>query len=277
MEDKYRLKELGNFLKARRERISPTQVGLPYGNNRRTSGLKREEVAQLANVSLSWYTWLEQGRSIKVSSQVLESIGHALLLNEAEMRYIFILSQLAMTDIKLGESQIVIKPLQVILNKLEPFPSFAFDQYWNVIGWNASAKMVFGDYEKMNDRERNIIWRTFMVPYHKTLFSEWDKVTQWLVANFRLSCGIYASDQWFIKFIKELMDESEDFKKCWLKCDVFEEDFKKRIMLESVGELVFDFICFEMLGTRQIKIGSYTPANDETFEKINTLSKKLLL
>lgn len=131
--------------------------------------------------------------------------------------------------------------------------------------------MFFGDYEKMNDRERNIIWRMFMVPYHKSLFSEWDKVAQWLVANFRLSCGRYASDQWFVKFIKELMNESEDFKKCWLKCDVFEEDFEKRIMLESVGELVFDFICFEMIENRQIKIASYIPANDETFEKLNTL------
>jgi transcriptional regulator with XRE-family HTH domain len=272
MDDSYRRKELGNFLTARRKRISPTQVGLPYGNNRRTSGLKREEVAQLANVSISWYTWLEQGRPIKVSSQVLESIGNALLLNEAEMKYIFILSQLAMTDNKPRETNTVIKPLQTILNKLNPFPSFAFDQYWNIIGWNVSAKKVFGDFEKMNDRERNIIWRMFMVPYHKSLFSEWDKVAQWLVANFRLSCGRYTSDKWFVKFIEELMNESEDFKKYWLKCDVFEEDFKKIIKLDSVGELVFDFMCFEMIGNQQIKIASYTPANDETSEKIKALS-----
>ena len=98
MDDKYRYKELGQFLKTRRDRISPTQVGLPYGNRRRTLGLKREEVAQLANVSLTWYTWLEQSRSIKVSDQVLESIGHALLLNETEMQYIFSLSQMAMPE-----------------------------------------------------------------------------------------------------------------------------------------------------------------------------------
>lgn len=127
MDEKYRYKELGQFLKSRRDKISPTQVGLPYGNRRRTLGLKREEVAQLANVSLTWYTWLEQSRSIKVSDQVLESIGHALLLNETEMQYIFALSQIAMPESKSQGPQLISKSLQAVLNKLDPYPAFASD------------------------------------------------------------------------------------------------------------------------------------------------------
>ena len=272
MDDEYRYKELGQFLKMRRNKISPTQVGLPYGNRRRTLGLKREEVAQLANVSLTWYTWLEQSRFIKVSNQVLESIGHALLLNETEMQYIFSLSQMAMPESKSQKPQLISKPLQAVLNKLEPYPSFASDQYWNVIGWNDSAKMIFGDFDKMNARERNTIWRMFTNPNYKTLFTEWDKVSQWIVAQFRLSCGSYASDQWFKNFVEELMIESDDFKKWWLDHNVnFEEDFQKHLMIESVGELVFDFTSFDVSSNPQIKIAVHTPANSETSYKLKML------
>lgn len=278
MNDEYRYKVLGQFLKTRRAKISPTQVGLPYGNRRRTPGLKREEVAQLANVSLTWYTWLEQSRPIKVSDQVLESVGHALLLNETEMQYIFALSQLAMPESNLQGPQLISKPLQAVLDKLEPYPSFASDQYWNVIGWNASAKMIFGDFDKMNARERNTIWRMFTNPNYKALFSEWEKVSQWIIAQFRLSCGIYASDQWFKNFVEELMIDSEDFKKWWVDHNVaFEEDFQKRLMIEPLGELIFDFTSFDVSSNPQIKIAVHTPANGETSDKLKMLLMNQIL
>ena len=272
MDDEYRYKELGQFLKTRRDKISPTQVGLPYGSRRRTLGLKREEVAQLANVSLTWYTWLEQGRFIKVSDQVLESIGRALLLNETEMKYIFALSQIVMPESKSQGPQFISKPLQAVLNKLEPYPTFASDQYWNVIGWNDCAKAIFGDFDKMNARERNTIWRMFTNPKYKTLFTQWDKVAQWIVAQFRLSCSQYTSDQWFKNFVEELMIESDDFKKWWLDHNVtFEEDFQKRLSIESLGELVFDFTSFDVSSNPQIKIAVHTPANIETSDKLKIL------
>jgi len=272
MDDEYRYKELGKFLKTRRDLISPTQVGLPYGNRRRTLGLKREEVCQLAHVSLTWYTWLEQSRPIKVSEQVLESIGHALLLNETEMQYIFALSQLARPESKSQRPQLISKSLQTVLDKLDPYPAFASDQYWNVIGWNTSAKIIFGDFDKMNARERNTIWRMFTNPSYKTLFSEWDKVGQWIVAQFRLSCSIFTSDQWFKNFLEELMIESDDFKKWWLDHNVaFEEDFQKQLMIEAIGELVFDFTSFDVSSNPQIKIAVHTPADGETFDKLKML------
>ena len=275
MDDEYRYKELGKFLKTRRDKISPTQVGLPYGNRRRTLGLKREEVAQLANVSLTWYTWLEQGRSINVSDQVLESIGHTLLLNETEMKYIFALSQIAMPESKVSAPQFISKPIQAILNKLEPYPSFASDQYWNVIGWNESAKLIFGDFSKMNGRERNTIWRMFTNTKYKTLFTEWDKVGQWIVAQFRISCSKYTSDKWFENFVEELILESDDFKNWWIDHNVaFENDFKKRINIESVGELIFDFTSFDVSINPRIKIAIHTPANMETSNKLKNLFAK---
>ena len=270
-ENEYRYKELGRFLKIKREKISPTQVGLSYGNRRRTPGLKREEVAQLANVSLTWYTWLEQGRDIKVSDQVLESVGHALILNETEMLYIFSLAQMAMpeSELKSNKLSLISKPVQTILDKLEPYPSFASDQYWNVIGWNNSAKMIFGDFDKMNARERNTIWRMFRNPKYKTLFSEWEKVGQWIVAQFRLSCGNYVNDKWFKIFVEELMAESSDFKKWWLDYNVvFDENFQKRLMVDRLGDLMFDFTSFDVSGNPQIKIAIHTPADQETLDML---------
>lgn len=273
MDDEYRFRELGQFLKARRARISPTQVGLPYGNRRRTPGLKREEVAQISNVSITWYTWMEQGRPIKVSEQVLASIGQALLLNEREMQYIFKLSQMTMTEIKHQESQLVGKPLQAILDKLEPFPSFASDQYWNVIGWNPSAKAIFGDFEKMNGRERNTIWRMFTNPEYKKLFSDWDKAAEWIVAQYRLACGSYLADEWFKKFVDELMAESSDFMKFWMEQNVnYEGDFRKRFYIQTVGEMIFDFTSLDLSINPHIKIAVHTPVDEETTEKLKKIT-----
>ncbi|EKQ51729.1 MULTISPECIES: helix-turn-helix transcriptional regulator [unclassified Clostridium] len=270
MNNEQRYKELSQFLKSRRNKISPTQVGLPYGNRRRTLGLKREEVAQLANVSLTWYTWLEQNRPIKVSEQVLENIGQALLLNETEMQYIFSLAQLTMPKPKLlREPQFISNVFQNILNKLEPYPSFASDQYWNVIGWNNTAKVIFGDFDKMNGRERNTIWRMFTNPKYKELFVEWNKVAKWIVAQFRLSCSIYTGDQWFNNFIKELIEESPEFKKLWLDHNVaFEQEFRKKLIIDGLGELNFDFTSFDLSSNPQIKIAVHTPSDKETTDKL---------
>lgn len=272
MDNEYRLKELGQFLKSRRERISPSQVGLHYGSRRRTPGLKREEVTQLANVSLTWYTWLEQGRHIKVSEQVLESVGKALLLNDTEIQYIFKLSQLAYTEKSPSQIQLVTKPVRAILDKLEPFPCFASDQFWNVIGWNNTANEIFGDFEKMNDRERNTIWRMFTNPRYKTLFTEWDKAAQWIVAQFRLSCSSYHANSWFVNFVKDLIEASHDFEKMWLEHNVtFEEHFKKRIKHSTVGELIFDFTSLIVADGSSVSIAVHTPADSETCKRLNKL------
>ncbi len=274
MENNDRFLELGKFIKSKREKISPTQVGFYYGKRRRTPGLKREEVAQLANVSLTWYTWLEQGRDIKVSEQVLESIGNALLLNETEMLYIFSLSQMTVPKgkSKSKKMNLISNPVQIILDKLEPYPSFASDQYWNVIGWNKIAKRIFGDFDHMNSRERNTIWRMFTFSEYRSLFMDWEMVSQWIVAQYRLSCINFMNDSWYKNFIDDLMKQSDEFKQLWLDHNVtYEDDFRKRMNVESLGMLLFDFTSFDVSTSPNIKIAIHTPANQETMEKLNTL------
>lgn len=272
MSDAYGYKELGQFLKAKRNQISPTQVGLPYGGKRRAPGLKREEVAQLASVSLTWYTWLEQNRSIKVSEQVLESIGHALLLNETEMKYIFSLAQLAIPELKPSSAEFVSKPIQTALNKFDPYPAFASDQYWNVIAWNASANAIFGNFDKMSSRERNTVWRMFKTPHYKELFTEWHKAAEWIVAQFRISCGKYNADSWFSNFVNELMEDSIEFKTLWLNQNVcFDTNFKKSISYKTLGTLLFDFTSYDLSANSQIKIALHTPADEDTSHKLNKL------
>jgi len=185
----FRCKELADFLKTRRAKISPSQAGLSSASRRRTPGLRREEVAQLAGIGMTWYTWLEQGRNIHVSAQVIESLSRVLLLNEQERIYLYRLSNkplpLEKPECKSGVSPI----LQHVLDNLVLCPSFYADQRWNVIAWNKAACLIFGDFMKMNDRQRNIVWGMFTDVYYKKLYVHWETHAKSLVGRFRSTCG----------------------------------------------------------------------------------------
>ena len=185
----FRCKELADFLKTRRAKISPSQAGLSSASRRRTPGLRREEVAQLAGIGMTWYTWLEQGRNIHVSAQVIESLSRVLLLNEQERIYLYRLSNkplpLEKPECKSGVSPI----LQHVLDNLVLCPSFYADQRWNVIAWNKAACLIFGDFMKMNDRQRNIVWGMFTDVYYRQLYVHWETHAKSLVGRFRSTCG----------------------------------------------------------------------------------------
>jgi transcriptional regulator with XRE-family HTH domain len=149
MDRKQRLKELSNFLKTRRSRISPSQVDLTEGIRRRTPGLRREEVAQLAGVGVTWYTWIEQGRDVQVSVQVLEGIAHALKLNLDERNHLFLLADQSPL-INTIQSQEIVSPLLLqALNQFGANPAYITGQRWDLLAWNQSACDVFGDFEAL--------------------------------------------------------------------------------------------------------------------------------
>ena len=160
-----RYQELADFLKTRRAKILPSQVGLASAARRRTPGLRREEVAQLAGIGLTWYTWLEQGRPIRVSAQVLESLARIILLDKQERIHLYLLAnQPVPTDIP-GHQGTVSPLLQHVLDSLTLCPSFIADQRWNVIAWNKPARFVLGDFCAMNARQRNVVWAMFTENY----------------------------------------------------------------------------------------------------------------
>lgn len=213
--EKYRYEELADFLKTRRAKILPSQVGLSSGARRRTPGLRREEVAQLAGIGLTWYTWLEQGRPIQVSAQVIESLSRVLLLNKQEHIHLCRLANQPLPADFPGNQGTVSPILQHVLDSLVICPSFIADQRWNVIAWNKAACFLLGEFSHMNARQRNVVWAMFTDPYFKQLYVDWELHAKSLLGRFRLTCGKYIEDPWLNQFINDLKAQSTEFNSWW--------------------------------------------------------------
>src|SRR5581483_5106736 len=173
-QEEQRLQELGDFLRTRRARLAPEDMGLPRGSRRRAPGLRRAEVAQLAGVSVDWYTWLEQGRPISVSTQVLESIVQALHLNAEERAHLFFLAHQQPPPARATEPEIVSPTLQRFLDHQYLSPAFVTGRRWDVVAWNEAARAIFVYFEQVTTNERNSVWLLFTSPQHRQLLIDWE-------------------------------------------------------------------------------------------------------
>ena len=272
--EKQRYKELGDFLKTRRAKILPSEVGISEGLRRRTPGLRREEVAYLAGVGLTWYTWLEQGRAIKVSAGVVESLSRVLMLDEQERIHIYTLAGQALPTDIIPYQGTVSPILQHVLDNLVLSPSFIMDVRWNIIAWNKAASAVFTDFSKINVHKRNMVWMMFKYDDYKKLFIDWEFHAQGMLARFRSTIGQYIEDPWLVEFIEELKNESEEFNLWWSRHDVQRNSqLYKKLKHPIVGELVFEFCSFDVSDNSNLKLIVNTP-----FLETNTNIKvKMLL
>ncbi|ASS67764.1 helix-turn-helix transcriptional regulator [Paenibacillus sp. RUD330] len=271
--DSARLVELAQFLKTRRARISPEQAGLPHGGRRRTPGLRRGEVAQLSGVSVDWYTWLEQARSIQVSAQVLDSIARALQLDSNERNHLFLLA-LQQSPVSPMPAVNTISPtIQRFLNLQGTSPAYVTDQGLNIAAWNRAANLIYGNYEGMSARERNTIWRTFTSPYVRQLLRDnWETHARHRLALFRSSYGKFAGNPWWVELIEDLNRASPEFKAWWPKHDVLNgPEGKKRNHLPEVGLLVFDQVSFLVSDAPHLTITINIPSDDDTTSKVGRL------
>lgn len=172
-----RRKDLGVFLKTRRKNLIPEAYGF-NSKNRRTTGLRREEVSLLIDVSVDWYTRLEQGRDIHVSSRVLDNIADVFHLKASERTYLFLLSQQTVPMDTSSKADTITPSLQTFLDNQGTSPSYITNLKWDIIAWNNAACVVFGDYNKMNHFYRNSIWRAFHSQYMKNILDDWSSVTR---------------------------------------------------------------------------------------------------
>jgi transcriptional regulator with XRE-family HTH domain len=267
--------ELGYFLKMRRSKILPSQVGLPNGSRRRTPGLRREEVAQLAGISLTWYTWLEQGRPIKISNYLIESLCHVLLLNKEERSHLFILAAKSLPINNVEQNQIT-AALRSVLDSLDIIPAYIMDNRWNIIAWNESASKVFYDFNKIDPEERNIVGMMFTNHEYMELFDDWAFHARGILARFRATCGRYVDDDWFKVLVSRLKTESTFFNEWWSMYDVHGmSDVIKQITHPIVGSLSFEFSSFDVSNNTNLKLILHTPlADTDTREKIILLMKE---
>jgi len=272
--EKLRYKELADFLKTRRAKILPSQAGLPStATRRRTPGLRREEVAQLAGISITWYTWLEQGRPIHVSNPVIESLSRVLLLDTREREHLYILANQPLPA-EIPEYKGTVSPiLQHVLDNLELCPSFIADQRWNVVAWNKAACAVFGDFTRMNARQRNVVWAMFTDPYFRQLYTDWDHNARSLIGRFRSSCGKFIDDPWLVQFIEDLKAESWVFGEWWPLHDIVDDSgVYKELRHSQCGILNFESSSFDVPDNSGLRVFVHVPApGTETGERMRVL------
>ncbi|EKQ52813.1 helix-turn-helix transcriptional regulator [Clostridium sp. Maddingley MBC34-26] len=271
--EEYRYKELADFLKTRRKKVLPSQVGLSLGTRRRTQGLRREEVCQLAGIGLTWYTWLEQGRTIQVSTQVIESLSRVLLLNKQERIHLYSLANLPI-PVDIPAYQETVSPiLQHVLDNLVFSPSLIMDQRWNVIAWNKAACSILGNFNEMNDRERNIVWAMFTDNKYKQLYVHWDLHAKGLLGRFRSTCGQYINDSWLAQFIDDIKMESIEFNLWWPLHEVqSDNEVYKQLNHPIAGTLNFEVSKYNVFDNSGLTLIIHTPiAGTDTETKMKSL------
>lgn len=270
MSNQNRLQALSDFLKSRRAAISPAAAGLPEGSRRRTPGLRREEVAQLAGVSNTWYTWLEQGRDIKVSPSVLDCIAAALRLTKDERSYLFALA----LDNGPGsmiypqeESSVIHPSLQKILQELRSCPTIISDRHCGIVGWNEAAAHVFLDFAKLPPEQRNMISLLFVRKEFRRLAVNWEQFVRGYLSIFRAYYGQYLEDRWYDEFIAEMKDQHPEFNQLWEESRVSSApDVVLEFRHAKAGKMLFHLTSLQVQGSTDLRCSIYTPAGDSNTE-----------
>ncbi|MFC4601299.1 helix-turn-helix transcriptional regulator [Cohnella hongkongensis] len=268
MNHEARLLALSAFLKGKRAKISPESAGFATGRRRRTPGLRREEVAQLAGVSLTWYTWFEQGRDIRVSSSVLDCIAAALQLNVDERKYLYSLAMETSPGPALKEKLPEISPpLKRILRELVACPTIITDRRHMIVGWNEAASHVFLDFEKVPPEERNMIRLLFARRELRRLAVNWEHFTKGFLAIFRAYYGQYVDDEWYDRFLQEMKAAYPEFEALWEESEV---QSAPEVLIEfrhaKAGKMLFHLTSLQVQGSVDLRCSIYTPAPDSTTE-----------
>ncbi|MEU8911243.1 helix-turn-helix transcriptional regulator [Streptomyces mirabilis] len=205
---------LRHFLRSRRARLSPDDVGLLATGRRHTPGLRREEVAVLAGVSASWYTWLEQGRDIRVSDGVLDAISHALRLDDTERVHLYRLAGTNPPQLTArGEAPREASRLQPVVDGWLPAPAFVVDRYWNVLAANSNAQSLLG----VPSHGQNYLTSFFTDPSARVRFPDWDDMAARLVGQFRVQGARFPGDAYFDMLAEELCRADEAFADLWAR------------------------------------------------------------
>nr|WP_235679961.1 MULTISPECIES: helix-turn-helix domain-containing protein [Cupriavidus] len=229
---------LGAFLRAHRERLAPADVGLPPGRRRRTPGLRREEVAQLAGLSATWVTWLEQGRPVALSARALASLAAALRLSRAERAYLFELA--GRRDPQQAGGEAVPAAVMASVHAIRG-PAYLLDRQWNALTWNAAAAELFIGWLDGDSQERNLLRAMFVSAPLQALVEDWPHRAGRLVAEFRAHSIRHADDAPMRALIEGLMAESPAFRAAWLSQDVEDREGGRRgFRHPALGALQFE-------------------------------------
>ncbi|HET9029975.1 MAG TPA: helix-turn-helix transcriptional regulator [Candidatus Aquilonibacter sp.] len=262
---------LGRFLKDCRARLDPSEFGI-RSTRRRTPGLRREEVAQRADVSATWYTWLEQGRGGVPSADVLDRIAHALALTPVEREHLFLLAQRRPPEVRYDATTTVSERLQRVLDGMELMPAIIRTSTWDVLAWNRAAVAVFGDYSQLPPAERNLLRLIFTSKYVRAQSEHWESYARLAVAAVRADAARAGAWNELQILVDELAAASPAFAAIWNENEVREHgEGTKKIEHPAVGVIALDYSSLAVDGQPNLQMVIFSPAGPEDRDRIRRL------
>jgi transcriptional regulator with XRE-family HTH domain len=262
---------LGTYLKDRRAKLDPAALGFAAGR-RRTPGLRREEVAQRANISPTWYTWLEQGRGGAPSADVLDRIARALMLTDVEREHLFLLGLGRPPEVRYHRSDGVTPRLQRVLDALEPCPALIRTATWDIVAWNRAATVMLTDYAALPPDQRNVLRFIFLDPRVRAAQPNWESVARFVIGAFRVDAARAGAAEAVKPLVDELCRLSPEFKAMWNDNEVRSHGEAVKHMRHPVaGPIAFEYSAFAVDGRPDLAMVVYNPATAADAARINSL------
>jgi transcriptional regulator with XRE-family HTH domain len=266
--------ELGHFLRTRRERVTPAEAGFAVRSRRRAPGLLREEVAQLADVSVTWYTWLEQGRPVNVSVATLSNVARALRLSGEETTHLFALADRPQ-HAERGED--VAPELRALLEGIGPNPAYLTNHCWDVIAFNAAMTVgMFAIDPAAEALQRNLVVDVLTNPVRRGEIADWDSHARFMVGAFRGSFGRHRHDERFARIIAYCNEHSEPFRRWWDDHEIAEQrPGTLELLHPQWGSVRYTFASFRATDASDLRLTIYTPATPELAAKLTLAIQEL--
>jgi transcriptional regulator with XRE-family HTH domain len=267
--------DFGIYLKDRRAKLDPATLGFPL-TRRRTPGLRREEVAQRANVSATWYTWLEQGRGGAPSPDVLDRLARALMLTDVEREHLFLLALGRPPEVHYQTTEGVTPRLQRVLDSLELSPAYVKTSTWDIVAWNRAATMVLCDYEALAPEQRNSLRLVFCNPRVRSAMPNWQRDARFVVAAFRADTARAGAASNVKALVDELCRLSPEFEAMWRDNDVRTTygEAAKQVRHPVAGLIGLEYSAFAVDGRPDLGMVIYNPATPADADRIRTLVKR---
>ncbi|NYE61557.1 transcriptional regulator with XRE-family HTH domain [Duganella sp. 1224] len=262
------LNPLGQFLRDRRTRLDPAAFGIPAGR-RRTAGLRREEVAQRANISTTWYTWLEQGRGGAASAEVLDRIAAGLMLTEPEREHLFMLGLGRPPEARYKAPDAITPRLQRVLDAFRGSAAMLRTPTWDIVAWNRAATLLLTDYAQLAPKDRNVARLMFSNARVRALQSDWEHVARFVVGSLRADAIRAGAGHEVAALADELSRQSPEFAAMWADNEVISvSDGRKVLHHHALGPIALEFSTFAVDGRPDLSMMVYNPATPDSAARI---------
>ncbi len=260
--------ELADFLRTRRERLLPEAVGFPFDSRRRTPGLRREELAVLAGIGVSWYTRLEQGQDIVVSTQILERLAKVFDLNATERHHLFVLARGQVPTESYPLASTIDQELQDVLDSMV-MPAYIYNPRWDIIGWNRAIDYIFPGFEQLSASECNILRIMFGRPEYRQISTNYEQDAWRAVALFRATSDRYIQELWFKDLIADLQQLSTEFREWWAEHGIRSTCIGPlELKHPALGRMNFYTNTFQVVDASDLQMRVFTAADAETSRKL---------